>query len=71
MSDPATIISAIAGVLVSLIIIFKSFKSCTTPCLTIQLNDDEKINATVLEYVKYKMTPRKPVDNNLNNNISV
>lgn len=70
MADYATIISAIAGLLVSVIIIIKSFKSCSTPCLTIQLNEDEKINATIAEYLKYKFTPRKQPES-VNNAVSV
>lgn len=69
MADYAAIISAIAGLLVSLIIIFKTFKSCSTPCFTIQLNDDEKVNATILEYLKYKVTPRQKQETN--NTVSV
>ena len=60
MADIVQILTAITSFLVSLFILLKSVKYIRTPCFKIQLNETQQVDATLLEYIKHRATPRKP-----------
>ena len=51
------IISATTGLIVSIYVLFKTIKYIRTPCFTYESEDGQQ-QATLIQYVIQKMTPR-------------